>query len=289
MIIGSFRRRRRDDICAADVPLAERSVEDVQGHWLLARLGKRVLRPGGRRLTTTLLREAEVPGQHVVEFAPGLGHTAGVVLEHHPAGYVGVDADAQAAKIIDRLVSPRGRAVAAQAAASGLPSASADVVLAEGVLTIQSDEGKRAIIDEGVRLLRPGGRYVLHELALRPEAAGDEDRRRIRAALARAMHVNARPKTAGEWGDLLESQGLRVRSTHTAALALLEPQRVIADEGVIGAAKFARNVLRDGATRRRVVGMARTMRAHKRVLQAVGIVAVKPVEDAGAADDGRTS
>lgn len=277
MVLGSG-RRARDEISAAEVPLAQRSVETVQGHWLLARLGKRVLRPGGRRLTRTLLREADVPGHHVVEFAPGMGHTATLVLDHRPAGYVGVDADAQAARIIDRLVSPRGRAVAAQAEASGLPSDCADVVLAEGVLTIQSDEGKRAIIEEGVRLLCPGGRYVLHELALRPDVGTQEDRDRIRAALARAMHVNARPKTAAEWGALLEGEGLQVRSTHTASLALLEPQRIVADEGLIGAARFARNVLRDGPTRRRVFGMARTMRAHKRVLHAVGILAVKPEE-----------
>src|SRR5699024_893774 len=129
------------------------------------------------RLTRALLREAGVAGQHVVEFAPGMGRTATIVLDHGPADYVGVDADPQAARLIDRLVSPHGRAVAAEAAASGLPSGSADVVLAEGVLTIQSEEGKRQIVDEGVRLLRPGGRYVLHELALRTDTdAGADDR-----------------------------------------------------------------------------------------------------------------
>ncbi len=265
-----------------EVPLAERDVATVQGHWLLARLGKKVLRPGGLGLTKTLLREAGVPGQHVVEFAPGIGRTAATVLDHEPAGYIGVDADEHAARIIDRLVSPRGRAIAAEAAASGLPSGSADVVLAEGVLTIQSEEGKQAIIDEGARLLRPGGRYVLHELALRPEAADDDDRHAIRASLAQAMHVSARPKTIDEWRAMLAAAGLEVRSTHTAPLALLEPQRIVADEGLTGALRFARNVLRDGATRRRVLHMAKTMRAHKHLLQAVGIVAVAP---GGAGED----
>jgi SAM-dependent methyltransferase len=263
-------------IDADEVPLTGRSAEDVQGHWLLARLGKRVLRPGGLRMSRALLREAGVRGQRVVEFAPGLGRTALLALDHGSADYVGVDADPQAAKLVDRIVSPRGRAIAAEAAASGLPAGSADVVLAEGVLTIQSDNGKRQIVAEGARLLRPGGRYVLHELALRPDAAERGEDGQIRSALAHAMHVNARPKTPGQWQELLTGCGLQVRAVRTAPLALLEPQRILADEGLRGTLRFARNLIRDKPARRRVRTMARTMRAHKGVLQAVGIVAVKP-------------
>jgi len=264
------------EIAPAEVPAASRPVDDVQGHWLLARLGKRVLRPGGLRLTRALLREAGVARQHVVEFAPGLGRTATLVLDHQPADYIGVDADPHAAKLIERLVSPRGRAVAAEAAASGLPDRSADVVLAEGVLTIQSEAGKQHIVAEGVRLLRPGGRYVLHELALRADAAGEGEGDEIRSALAHAMHVNARPKTVTEWEALLTDNGLQVRMARTSALALLEPQRILADEGLVGALRFARNLARDKPARVRVRTMAQTMRAHKASLQAVGIVAVKP-------------
>lgn len=127
-----------------------------------------------------------------------------------------------------------------------------------------------------VRLLRPGGRYVLHELALRAEAAAQGEGGQIRSALAHAMRVNARPKTVTEWESLLTDAGLRVRMVRTSALALLEPQRILADEGFVGAMRFARNLLSDKPARKRVRAMARTMRTHKVSLQAVGIVAVKP-------------
>lgn len=260
-----------------EIPLASRSVDTVPGHWLLARLGKRVLRPGGLRLTKMLLRRAQIAGKHVVEFAPGMGRSALLVLDHRPAEYVGVDADPVAAAWIDKLVSAKGRAVAAEAAASGLPDESADVVLAEGVLTIQSEQGKADIITEGFRLLRPGGRYLLHELAVKDDAATGNDRAAIRAALAHAMHVSARPKTIADWRELLEGAGFVVDEVLTSPLALLEPQRVIADEGFVRAMKFARNVLRDKQTRQRVLTMARTMRRHKKILHAVGLVARKPV------------
>jgi hypothetical protein len=127
-----------------------------------------------------------------------------------------------------------------------------------------------------MRLLRPGGRYVLHELALRADAADGVEAGQIRSALVHAMHVNARPKTVTEWESLLTEAGLRVRTVHTSALALLEPRRILADEGLVGATRFAHNLLRDKPARDRVRAMARTMRAHKASLQAVGIVAVKP-------------
>ena len=75
------------------LPAADRPAENVAGHWLLARLGKRVLRPGGARLTAKLLDRADLAGADVVELAPGLGRTARDVLDRHPRSYIGVDAD----------------------------------------------------------------------------------------------------------------------------------------------------------------------------------------------------
>lgn len=62
------------------LPAGNRPDDDVQGHWLLARLGKRVLRPGGVELTRTLLARAEVANADVLELAPGLGRTATEIL-----------------------------------------------------------------------------------------------------------------------------------------------------------------------------------------------------------------
>lgn len=52
------------------LPLSDRDDDHMQGHWLLARLGKRVLRPGGVELTRTLLARAEVTDADVLELAP---------------------------------------------------------------------------------------------------------------------------------------------------------------------------------------------------------------------------
>jgi 16S rRNA A1518/A1519 N6-dimethyltransferase RsmA/KsgA/DIM1 with predicted DNA glycosylase/AP lyase activity len=135
-----------------DLPSADRPDDDVQGHWLLARLGKRVLRPGGVGLTTTLLDRADVPDADVVELAPGLGRTAREIVARHPRSYVGVDADPDAAETVRRVVAGHGTTVVTDAAATTLPDASADVVIGEAMLSMQGDKSKNAIVAEAARL-----------------------------------------------------------------------------------------------------------------------------------------
>jgi hypothetical protein len=51
---------------------------------------------------------------------------------------------------------------------------------------------------------------------------------------------------------------------------------VIADEGLFGALRFARNLLIRRDARRRILAMRRTFRRHREQLAAVAIVAHKP-------------
>lgn len=93
------------------------------------------------------------------------------------------------------------------------------------------------------RVLRPGGRYAIHELALTPDNVAEEISTDIRQALARAIKVNARPLTVAEWSRLLAEHGLRVDHVATAPRALLQPRRLVSDEGLFGPLRFAGNVI----------------------------------------------
>ena len=250
----------------------------MQGHWLLARLGKRVLRPGGIDLTRRMLAAAKLElGERVVELGPGVGRTAELLLARHPSSYHGVDPNPegrdQVAAILDK--HPGAEYVVADAAATGLPAASADLVVGEAMLTIQSDEHKREIVAEAVRLLAPGGRYAIHELALR----GDRSPAELEAArkeLSRTIRVGARPLPLEAWKDLLTDAGLVVEWTGTAPMHLLEPGRLVQDEGLLGAARFWRNVRRTPGARDRVRAMRQAFQLQGELLSAVGMVARRP-------------
>lgn len=266
------------------LPAANRTDDVVAGHWLLARLGKRVLRPGGVELTRALLTRAELTDADVVELAPGLGRTATEILTRAPRSYIGAESDPDAAHAVRGVLTELGGENAtvrvADAAATGLPDCSSDVVIGEAMLTMQGDAAKHAIVAEASRLLRPHGRYAIHELALTPDTVADEIATDIRQSLARAIKVNARPLTIAEWSRLLAEHGLVVDDATTAPMALLEPRRVIADEGLSGALRFAKNVLLHRDARKRVLTMRRTFRRHRRQLVAVAIVARKPAATA---------
>jgi len=262
------------------LPSSGRADDAVAGHWLLARLGKRVLRPGGAELTRTLLAQAGVTDADVVELAPGLGRTAAEIVARGPRSYVGAEGDPDAANVVRgvlaELGAQNGTIRVADAAATGLPDASSDVVVGEAMLTMQGDAAKHAIVAEAARVLRPGGRYAIHELALTPDAVPEEVSTDIRQSLARAIKVNARPLTVAEWSRLLADHGLVVDHVVKAPMALLQPRRVIADEGLLGALRFAKNVLAHRDARKRVLMMRRTFRRHRKRLAAVAIVAHKP-------------
>lgn len=263
-------------ITNGDLPLAGRDSAHLPGHWLLARIGKRVLRPGGLKLSLSMLAHAQLAGCDVVEFAPGLGRTAAEIVKAQPKSYVGVDRDPQAKAIVQKVVaSMSGRCINADAAATGLAQACADVVVGEAMLTMQTERGKDAIVSEAARLLRSSGRYAIHELGLRPEELPEDRKTAINKDLARAIKVNARPLTVAEWKTLLERHGFEVEWSDTAPMALLDMRRNLADEGIGGALRILCNIVRDKGARQRVLTMKRTFSKYADELCGVALVARK--------------
>jgi SAM-dependent methyltransferase len=257
------------------VPASTTPTEKVQGHWLLAHLGKKVLRPGGRQLTTTMLDALGLtPTDRVVELAPGLGATARAILARHPATYTAVDADADAAATTQAAVAPAGGTVLVGPAQHvPLPDDVATVVVGEAMLTMQSDANKAAVVSEAARLLATGGRYAIHELCLTPDDLDPAVAQQVWDDLSRTIHVGARPLTAAAWRALLEAHGFEVLSEHRAPMALLSPRRIVADEGLASAVRFFGGIARDRTARRRVGEMRRCFGRWSDHLAAVAFVA----------------
>ena len=274
------------DTNALPLPQSDRDPAHLQGHWLLARIGKRVLRPGGRKLTERMLAHTELAGKDVVEFAPGLGLTTRAILTQRPKSYRGVDRDPQVVDIITRLAAGQpgqsgqhaipASCVLRDAADTGLDTDSADVVIGEAMLTMQSDRGKRAILDEAFRLLRAGGTYSIHELGLQPDDLDDSVKDEIRKTLARSIKVNARPLTEAEWRELLESAGFEVLWSGREPMALLDMRRNLADEGIGGVLRIMRNVLGNKDIRARVLDMKSTFDRYRDELTGIAFVVRKP-------------
>lgn len=249
----------------------------MPGHWVLARLGKRVLRPGGMNLTRRMLAALGIQRtDEVVEFAPGMGVTARLTLKLKPASYTAVERDQAAAKIVATyLTGERQQCVVGNASDTGLPDQSATVVYGEAMLTMQTEEIKRQIVREAYRLLKSGGRYGIHEMCLMSDGLDEHTKKQTERSLTGVVHHGVRPLAVSEWRLLLESEGFEVQTVEMASMSLLEPGRLIRDEGLLGALRFVWNLLRDSEARQRVLEMRSVFRSNRKQLGAVAITGIK--------------
>ena len=252
-------------------------LDKAQGHWILARMGKKVLRPGGRELTEQLVGFLGIgPGDDVAEFAPGLGHTAALTLGRHPRSYTGIELDPDVAAMLrGKLGGPGRTIVQGSASATGLPDACMDKVYGEAMLTMQADHRKQEIVREAHRILRPGGFYAIHELGLTPDTIDAAQKATVQKDLALSIRVNARPLNAPEWTELLEREGFVVKHIAMSPMRLLEMGRMVDEEGLWRTQRISLNILRHPAARRRILDMRRVFRQHSAHMNAIALVAVK--------------
>ncbi|RCW64544.1 methyltransferase domain-containing protein [Saliterribacillus persicus] len=259
--------------------LKDNDYEKMPGHWVLARMGKTVLRPGGIELSKKMITNLHITDRDkVAEFAPGLGITARLALENNPFAYTGIEQDPEAARRVGLYLNGvNQKCSVANSEETGLENQSTTIVYGEAMLTMQSNKLKNKIIGESHRILEPGGKYGIHEMCLIPDNISEDMKKEIQKDLSSVIRVNARPLTISEWKEILEQNDFSILKVETAPMHLLNIQRLIEDEGVKGTLKLGYNILSTPKARARVLDMKSIFRKYSKYLGAVSIVAQKNV------------
>lgn len=254
----------------------EYDIQKMPGHWLLARMGKRVLRPGGKELTNKMISKLNISHKDsVVEFAPGIGSTSKIIFGKNPRGYIGIDRSEEAVASLNSISSNKAyKFVKKDIMNSELSDDVATVVVGEAVLTMQTDAHKQKIINEAYRILKKEGRYGIHEICLQPEDLEDENKDKIRKDLSDAIHVNARPLTISEWEKLFINSGFKIKTTMTNPMHLLEPLRLLHDEG-FRIIKIIFNVLTTRHALKRILEMRGVFHRYQKYMKSISIIAIK--------------
>lgn len=248
-----------------------------QNHWLLAGLGKKVLRPGGKELTLKLMDSLQISeADDVVEFAPGMGQTASLLLANKLNSYKGIEINKEAAeRLREEIEAEHTEIINKSAGETGLEEASVHKIIAEAMLAMQEDQQKEAVIKEAFRILQKGGLYGIHELALKPDNIDKELKNQILNDMSNAVHINARPLTKKEWMKILSDQGFKVKNAYAAPIQFLDAQQMIIDEGIFGAMKIQAEVRLDPGIEERVNRMRKIFRKYSDNLVALAITAEK--------------
>ncbi|HEY9878763.1 MAG TPA: class I SAM-dependent methyltransferase [Leptolyngbyaceae cyanobacterium] len=242
------------------------NLETATGHQVMAAAGKKILRPGGRAATEQLFQWAAFkPGENVLELAASFGYSAialakrygvrVVGLEKNPESVARAQANIRAAGLEDQVKVIEGDVFHLEQITEQF-----DYVLAEAILTMQSVPGKVKILKGVHDRLKPGGKFLSHELM----ACCQEEE--IHKALAATLRANSTPLSEANWQKAFEEAGLRVIEHQTGAMGLLTPARVIQDEGWADAAKFAWNVLTRPHIRQRILPIRQVFKQYEQEL-----------------------
>lgn len=257
--------------------MKNKTIDTEQGHWILAKMGKKVLRPGGKELSLKLIDALHISkGDDIVEFAPGIGYTANFLLKKNPKTYTGIELNEEAARDLTKKIGGTNhKIINTNAAHTGLKEAHANKLIGEAMLTMQADHRKSEIIAEAYRILKKGGLYGIHELGLTPNDISDKTKASIQRKLAQSIRVNAIPLTQQEWCELLKKEGFKIKEVFESPMHLLNPSRVIKDEGFFRTLKIGFNVLTHPKERARIIKMRKVFKKYESQMTAFGIIAEK--------------
>jgi len=181
-----------------------------------------------------------------------------------------VEPDPIACEHLERALAGPGRdVVRASVDATGLEEASASVVLVDALLSTLPDEAAGAVLGEGARLLRAGGRLALHELAP-ADGAGRE-------ALDDVASAGLSPRAVDAWRALAEDAGLVVVGSLHGPLGLPAPRDLMREAGPRTALRITRELARDGTLRSAAIAARETLERRVPDLRSALVVAEKPL------------
>lgn len=240
--------------------------ETATGHQVMAAAGKKILRPGGKAATEQMFEWAGFkPGETVLELAASFGYSAIALAKRYGVRVVGVEKNPASVARARANIQTAGLEAQVQVLEGDIfhleqVPGQFDYVLAEAILTMQSAPGKAKILQGIHDRLNPGGKFLSHELLVNDREA------EIHRALAAAIRVNATPLSEVDWISAYETAGLHVLNHQTGAMGLLNPTRIIQDEGWIDGIKFFWNALRHRQIRDRILTMRQVFKRYKQEL-----------------------
>ncbi|MCU0546612.1 MAG: class I SAM-dependent methyltransferase [Oscillatoriaceae cyanobacterium Prado104] len=252
------------------------NLKTAPGHQVLAAAGKKMLRPGGKIATETLFAWADFkPGETVLELAASFGYSSIALARRFGVKVVGVEKNpASVARARDNIaaagLTDRVEIVEGDIFHLDRISQQFDWVLAEAILTMQSPSGKAKIVSGICDRLKPGGKFLSHELLVRNREA------EIHQALSEVIRVNATPLSESDWIAVCQNAGLQVEKCQTGLMGLLNLQRMLEDEGFVGTVRILWNVLSKPQMRDRVLAMRRVFQKYDRDLGYIVFCAQKP-------------
>ncbi|WP_025982385.1 class I SAM-dependent methyltransferase [Streptococcus mutans] len=193
----------------------------------MARLGKKRLRPGGITATNWLIEQGQFSkDSHVLEVACNMCTTSIELAQTYGCSIEGVDMDPKTlekarANIHEAGLDELVHVQQANAMKLPFPDDSFDIII--------NDEAKIKAIKEYLRVLKPGGRLLTHDVSFTEERMEEQ-----LASLRQTINANVEPLHVADWQKLFEEQGFSSVKLNYGKLTLMSIPGMIKDEGFWG-------------------------------------------------------
>ncbi|MDP5864753.1 class I SAM-dependent methyltransferase [Streptococcus mutans] len=192
----------------------------------MARLGKKRLRPGGITATNWLIEQGQFSkDSHVLEVACNMCTTSIELAQTYGCSIEGVDMDPKTlekarANIHEAGLDELVHVQQANAMKLPFPDDSFDIII---------NEAKIKAIKEYLRVLKPGGRLLTHDVSFTEERMEEQ-----LASLRQTINANVEPLHVADWQKLFEEQGFSSVKLNYGKLTLMSIPGMIKDEGFWG-------------------------------------------------------
>ncbi|MEH2208915.1 MAG: methyltransferase domain-containing protein [Nostoc sp.] len=248
--------------------------QTATGHEVLAAAGKKYLRPGGRIATEKLFQWANFqPGETVLELGSSFGYSAIALAKKYHVKVVGIEKNSDSVARARANICAAGLKNQVEIIEGNIFNLEAipgkfDYILAEAILTMQSPSVKAKILAEIHNRLKPGGKFLSHELL----ATNKEEQ--IRVDLARVIRVNSTPLSESNWITAFATAGLQVEKCQTDSMNLLNLGRIFQDEGFLNTTRILWNILTQRDIRKRVLEIHQVFHKYQHELGYIILCAV---------------
>ncbi|HEO5805708.1 TPA: class I SAM-dependent methyltransferase [Streptococcus agalactiae] len=209
------------------------------GHQFLARLGKKRLRPGGVQATNWLIKKGHFSADsRVLEVACNQCTSSIDIAKASSCHITALDLDS---KVIEKAKENVKKAqleefievIQGNALKLPFPDNSFDIVINEAMLTMLSNSAKEKAIKEYLRVLKPGGRLLTHDVSYQ-----DEDTAKLIDQLRHTINVNVAPLKIDDWQNLFLQNGFSSSEYQFGKMSLMSPLGMIKDEGLFNTIKI---------------------------------------------------
>jgi ubiquinone/menaquinone biosynthesis C-methylase UbiE len=198
-------------------------------HEFLSRLGKKILRPGGKRGTNFLLKYANInESSNILEVACNQGETLIKLYKKYKCNVVGVDNNEHFINLAQKNIKRKSLErqiglLCCDAEKMPFMDNSFDIIITQAMLTMLSDEKFKLVLKEYFRILKPGGLLLTHDLVIYDDSLIDK--------LRDLTLVSVNPKHPKKWSELFTLNNFIVKNKLIGKMNLINPLGLLRNEG----------------------------------------------------------